>query len=221
MSFATIISDVKAMFMIRAPLVIDALGYIRLICHVDIANDELKCEIKTEFATKIFAAIGEALEDGVMWVAKELDDISVDLTDAGEKVIVVGLSILGDAASKTGSVLSPATVDETLKKLQEGRIDLEKLGNTGYAVQVWAIEVGDTLKDLDDGIVDCIEDGVKEAAKHSNGLVDDVEDWFNDKASDLQSAANGVRNVVGCSSKNVENFNRGFCSSFCINVKKA
>lgn len=189
----------KLRIMLKFPLIIDELGYIKLECTIDFDDGSFKCKVQTKFNLQIFGAIADALEDGVLWVAKKLDKFADDLHDAGKEVLAAGMSTLGDAADKVGSAFSKTTVAATVVAIKGGEVALDALGDAANELQSWAADASGAFEDFMDDVGEALVDGFHEIGDAGKQLISGAKDAFDDAEDGLRSAASTFSGAMGCS----------------------
>lgn len=184
---------------LKVPLIISQLGYLQLKCQIDISDEKFKCSVKTAFNEQIFGAIADALEDGALWVAKQLTDFGDDVLDKGKQVLAVGMSTLGDAAEDVGSVFSKATVAATAGAIEGGRIALDKLDDAAGEVASWAAKATGELDDFMDDVGDAVVDAVEDVGRVGKQVINGAKDVLDDATDELEKAARVFASSMQCS----------------------
>ena len=210
--FATIVPNVQAVILLRAPLIISELGFVELKCTIDLDDAKFKCSVKFKGISKFFAAIGEALEEGVLWVAKQLANFGQDFADAAEEVLLAGLSAVGDAL---GEAFSLKSISKTLDMLEDGLINLSGLKDLGNAIAAWGTEAVGTFLDVMDDIGEGLEDGIKEIGEFGEKVIDDLGSIFSSSDKSFNDIAQELGNALGCNKDNTKKAIELVCRSCC------
>lgn len=218
--FSTTVTNAQAVFMVRAPVVIDELGFVEITCTIRLVDEDVRCRVRSRFNTRAFVAVGEAVQDGVLWVAREIDDIADDVSRASRRVLTAGLSNVGDATNRFGSAFSERTVSETLQRVREGRVVLNRLGDVGNSVAVWGLETGNTLEDITNTITGDVVSKVRDISDYSADLVFTARRAVGRAQTEFTRSTNTVARAVGCLQSDVGDLLSGRCLLCCGRVNQ-
>lgn len=184
---------------LKVPLVISQLGYLQLRCQIDIRDEKFKCSVKTAFNEHFFGAIADALEDGALWVAKQLNKFGDDVLEKGGQVLAAGMSTLGDAIDDAGSAFSKATTLATAEAIKGGKIALDALEDAAGEVASWASKATGELDDFMDDVGDFVVDAVDDVGDVGKQAINGAKDLLDDATEELENAANAFASDMECS----------------------
>lgn len=191
-------ANTKAVLFFKFPLLLDILGFIEIKCMIDIDNEWFKCSVRSKFGKDIFGAVGDSIEDGILFIARKIDDFADDPGDTRKEIIAAGLSTLGDAAGKFGSAFSEATTKSTAEALQAGKLTLSKLGDVKYKVQAWAAKSGGKFDDILADVGSSIEVSIKDIGKRGEETIVKIEGIYKDALSTFKPLLGSIESAFDC-----------------------
>ncbi|KAJ8903126.1 hypothetical protein NDN08_004238 [Rhodosorus marinus] len=195
--------------MLNVPLIFDFLGYVTLECKTDYSS--FRCSVTTEFNSKFFEAIGEAIEEGVLWIINETDEFFNNIGNT------IGAAF-EDAVEGAVSAFSEDNLKATAKLISKGALSIAN--DIKDELEGWGKWCETAFDDFGDAVADLAAGAVNDICSVGKSLVDEAEEALNDLSDALEDAAEYVGNLFSCSQGSIIQAIAG-CSDCCEGMEAA